>query len=202
VKKFAFAAAALAATAATPAFAQDSGTTVYVGPVVGYDSVTLSDGTDSESTDGVLYGVVAGVDFNLSQGMFVGAEAEFTDSDVGETVSDIDVVGDSASLEAGRSLYVGARVGANVGEMAKVYVKGGYSNAKIEGTYDDTVDVFTVSDELDGWVLGAGAEARFSPVVVRLEYRYADYNEIEFLGAGSGIDMSRHQVVLGALLAF
>jgi outer membrane immunogenic protein len=121
---------------------------------------------------------------------------------VGETVSDIDVVGDSASLEAGRSLYVGARVGANVGEMAKVYVKGGYSNAKIEGSYDDTVTTFTVDDELDGWVLGAGAEARFSPVVVRLEYRYADYNEIEFGGVSSGIDMSRHQVVLGALLAF
>ena len=45
MKKFAFAAAALLATAATPAFAQD-GATVYVGPVVGYDNVKISDGTD------------------------------------------------------------------------------------------------------------------------------------------------------------
>lgn len=200
MKKFAFAAAALLATAATPAFAQD-GATVYVGPVVGYDNVKISDGTDSESDDGILYGITAGVDFDLGPGMFAGLEAELTDSGVGESIDDVLVAGDRVSLEAGRNIYVGARLGAAVGS-AKVYVKGGYANGKIEGSYDDTVTVVSDSDELDGWVLGTGAQFDVSPFVLRLEYRYTDYNDLEAFGVNTGLNVSRHQVVAGALFAF
>ena len=200
MKKFAFAAAALLATAATPAFAQ-SGATVYVGPVVGYDSVKISDGTDSESDDGILYGVTAGVDFDLGPGMFAGLEAELTDSGVSERLDNVLIPGDQVRVEAGRNIYVGARLGASVGS-AKVYVKGGYANGKIEGSYDDTVLVISDSDTLDGWVLGTGAQFELSPFVLRVEYRYTDYSDIEAFGVNTGLGVSRHQVVAGALFAF
>ncbi|RYE69202.1 MAG: porin family protein [Oxalobacteraceae bacterium] len=172
----------------------------FVGPVVGYDSVRLSDGTDSESEGDVMYGLVAGVDVNVG-GAFVGVEGEWSDSEVGATVEDVITLGDEAGVEVGRTLYVGGRLGTNLG-AAKIYAKGGYINTKVEGFYDDGVDIYSADTELDGWVLGAGVQTRISPVVLRLEYRYANYGEVEVLGVGTDIDASRHQVVLGALFAF
>jgi len=202
MKKIAFA-AAVAALSATPAFAQDEAkpTTFYVGPVVGYDNIKLSDGTDSESDDGVMYGVVAGVDYQVNNSFFLGVEGEFADSEVGESVSNIVYAGDEARVEAGRSLYIGARAGTQIGG-AKFYVKGGYINARINAEYDDTVDVYKGHEDLDGWLVGVGAEAKLSPVVLRLEYRYSDYGDVNIAGLNTGIDASRHQVVAGALFSF
>lgn len=201
MKKIAYAVAAVAAAASTPAFAQVSpGAEIFVGPIVGYDSVRLSAGGESGSEGNVMYGVVAGVDVNVG-GAFVGVEGEWSDSEVGVSEEDVFDLGDSVSLEAGRTIYVGGRIGTNVG-AAKVYVKGGYIDTKIEGIYDDTFDVYEDSANLDGWVLGAGVQAKLSPVVMRLEYRYANYGQIKVFGEDTGIDASRHQVVLGALFAF
>jgi outer membrane immunogenic protein len=205
MKKIAFAAAAIAAVAATPAFAQDDAKTVTfnVGPVVGWDHVRLSDGTDSGSDDGVLYGVNAGADFVVGQGgMFVGIEGEITDSSTGEAVTDVFTAGDSASIDASRNLYAGVRVGTRVGTHAKAYVKGGYSNGRFNETYDDGVTTFKGHEDLDGWVLGAGVETKLAPVLLRLEYRYTNYGSVNVDGVDSGINASRHQIVAGAMLSF
>ena len=205
MKKFAFAAAAIAAVAATPAFAQDEAkpVSVFVGPVVGWDHVRLSDGGDSATDDGVLYGVNAGADFVVGQGaMFVGVEGEVTDSNTSENVDDIVAPGDTASIDAGRNLYAGLRLGTGVGDKTKVYLKGGYSNARFNGTYDDGVDVYRGHDDLKGWVLGAGVEAKLSPVMLRLEYRYTNYGRVNIEGLDTGVNAERHQVVAGAFFAF
>jgi outer membrane immunogenic protein len=205
VKKFAFAAAVVAATVATPAFAQDEAKPVsfYVGPIVGWDHVHLSDGTDSVNEDGVVYGVNAGADFAIGQGgTFVGIEGELTDSSTDDSIDDVIVAGDSASIEANRNLYAGVRLGTVVSPNVKAYVKGGYSNARFKGAYDDGTTVYTGHDDLDGWVLGAGVEAKLSPVLLRLEYRYSDYGSVDIGGFNTGVDASRHQVVAGAMFAF
>ncbi|MDY6947229.1 MAG: outer membrane beta-barrel protein [Pseudomonadota bacterium] len=202
MKKFTLAAAAAVAMGSTPAMAQDSATTVFIGPIAGYDNVKLSDGTNSESDDGIMYGIVAGADYQVSPGFFMGVEAEYSDSEVGETVTDIDVVGDSASIEAGRTIYTGARIGSSFGGSSKVYLKGGYVNLTVKGSYDDTVDTFTGSEDLGGWLAGIGMETRFNPVILRLEYRYSRFNNIEVAGFETGLDGSRNQVVAGALFSF
>jgi outer membrane immunogenic protein len=205
VKKFAFAAAAIAAAVATPALAQDGKTTtIYAGPIIGYDHVSLSDGVESAGDDGVMYGVSVGADFAMSksESMFVGIEGEFSDSNTGESADDVLIPGDRVTIGAGRNFYVGGRIGMGVGGAAKVYLKGGYSNARVDGSYNDTVDTYHISDDLDGWVVGAGVEAKLSPVLLRLEYRYSKYGDIKVEGVDTGIDASRHQVVAGALFAF
>lgn len=205
MKKFAFAAAAIAAVAATPAFAQGEAkpVTVFAGPVVGWDHVRLSDGADSGSDDGVLYGVNAGADFVVGQGgMFVGIEGEVTDSSTSEDADDVFAAGDSVSIDAGRNLYAGLRLGTAVSTNTKVYLKGGYSNARFKGEYDDGVNTYRGHDDLDGWVLGAGVEAKLSPVLLRLEYRYSNYGHVDIDGFDTGISAERHQVVAGAFFAF
>ena len=203
MKKLALLAASVAAFAATPAFAQDEASNVsfQVGGVVGYDSVKFSAGGDSESTDDVVYGITGGVDFNLG-GAFVGAEAEWNDSEVGQSAEDVFVAGDEVSLGVGRTLYAGARLGANVSENAKLYVKGGYVNTKIEGAYDNGTTVFSDDEEIDGFLLGAGVEYKMKPVTVRVEYRYSDYGDLDLGGVATGIEATRHQVVAGLLFGF
>lgn len=202
MKKFAIAAAAAAAVSATPVLAQEgSATSFYVGPVVGYESVKLSTEGYSESDDGVMYGVVAGADFALGTTAFIGLEGEYTESDVKESAQDVFDLGDEIGLKTGRSFYVGARAGVPVGG-AKVYIKGGYVNARLEGFYDDGADIYVAKDDMDGWLLGAGVEAKLSPVVLRLEYRYSDLGDITVLGVNTDVSAKRHQVVAGALFSF
>lgn len=205
MKKIAFAAAAIAATVATPAFAQDAKPmTIYVGPIVGWDHVRLSDGTSSTNDDGVLYGVVAGVDYTVGEGgLFVGIEGELSGSSVSENASDVLVAGDSAKIDAGRNLYAGVRLGTAVGAKSRVYLKGGYSNARFNGTYTDGNTTTNAGhDDLDGWVLGAGVETRLSPVMLRLEYRYSDYGSVTVNGLDLGASAKRHQIVAGVLYEF
>ena len=76
-----FSAAALA-FASTPAFAQDAAPMMggfYVGALAGIDSVRVSDGTDSASKTGAVFGVTAGYDLDMGNAV-VGLEGEFADS--------------------------------------------------------------------------------------------------------------------------
>lgn len=203
MKKFAVLLAATAALVASPALAQEANpVSFFVGPVVGYESVSLSDGVDSDSSDGIMYGVVAGADFQVGNSFFLGLEGEYTDSDVSEHARDVFTVGDEVSIGTGRNLYLGVRAGVPLALGSKVYVKGGYVNTRMQGTYDDGVDLYSAKTDLEGWQIGAGVQASLNPVVLRIEYRYADLNELKVLGVPTGIDASRHQVVVGALFGF
>ena len=199
-------AAALAATAlATPALAQETnGPQFYIGPVLGYDSVKVKAGGASESKGDLLYGVNAGVDLPIGSTLFVGVEGEFTDSDVKDRANDVFAADDALSYSAGRNLYIGGRVGANLG-AAKIYAKGGYSNAKFKASYTPALNAPTLrdSDTTGGYVLGGGAETKLTNnILLRAEYRYADYGEAKLFGLNTGADLSRHQVVAGALFTF
>ncbi len=202
MKKLLFTGVAVSALAfATPAFAQEEEATVggaFVGVIVGYDEVKLDDGTTSGSEGDVAYGVTAGYDFALGSTAFVGVEVEAAESEVGVTATDVLVVGDSLSMAAGRDLYVGARVGFEVSGNTRLYAKGGYSNARVSVVYDDGVTVLSDGDNLDGFRLGAGGEVDVGAVTVRGEYRYSSYGEV----LNSGVDISRHQFMIGLLGRF
>lgn len=187
-------AVALCAVSA-PAYAQDASNFggAKIGAVIGYDKVRLEVAGDSGSKDGFLYGLTAGYDFDLGS-VVVGIEGEVSDATTKERETDILVVGDEASLRAGRDLYVGARVGFPVSQNVMLYAKGGYTNAKLKASYDDGVTALSDSENLDGWRIGAGAEYVNGSMFGRLEYRYSDYENIAAFG--DTIETSRHQVAV------
>ncbi len=206
-------ASASVAALATPALAQEA--TPFTGPrveaIVGYDSARPGSTTDidnndavDQTIDGIAYGVGAGFDFDLG-GMVAGVEGEYMWS---EASTEYDTTGFTnfgvQNVDAGRDLYLGARVGVLATPSTLVYVKGGYANASMNVlATDNTTDVETDLD-LDGWRVGAGVEQMMGEnLFVKLEYRYSNYQEGE-VEAPSGlesdrfdVDLDRHQVMLG-----
>lgn len=185
-------AAALASCVSVPALAQDSApfSGPYVAGMIGYEVVDLRiPDADTNHDDGLLYGGVIGYDVNLN-GAVIGFEGEYADSNTKYSASDVFLPGDSARIGYGRDLYAGVRIGGEVAPNMMVYAKGGYTNAKVEGRYDDGVDVFTDSEKLEGYRLGAGVETNTNGLLGRLEYRYSSYGEFQ------GNEVERHQVAL------
>jgi outer membrane immunogenic protein len=180
VKKILFATAASAAfLAATPALAQDAAaeTGAPVGPrveaLIGYDRVRAA----GEKDGGVLFGIGAGYDFAVGNGVSLGADIEATESTQKEGDEDI------AEVKAGRDLYAGARASFAVSPDANLYVKAGYTNARFKAT--DGEDSF--GENFDGFRIGAGGQHSIGgKAYVGGEYRYSNYE------AG----LSRHQVAL------
>ena len=204
MKKFLFAATASLAFVATPAFAQDVTPAggFYAGVLAGIDSVNVDDGTDSESEEDILYGVTIGYDMGFRGGLVVGVEGEWSESEVGVRETDFFAAGDEIGVSAGRDLYAGLRVGYDTGG-GMFYVKGGYTNAKAKGFYDDGTTVLRASEDMEGFRLGAGGEFPLSQMLaLRAEYRYSDYGELDVLGAATGVDVSRHQGAVALLAKF
>jgi outer membrane immunogenic protein len=200
MRNFAIIAALLAGTAATPAFAQESEGPVAPGEfhitgIVGYDAPE----GDGDAT-GVVYGVSAGYDFNIGRNVFVGPEVELTSSSTDDCETGIIRAGDQICVDAGRDIYLGARLGLRFGENGrhKVYVGGGYTNASFNIAYDanlaGTTGDFVIDDDADGFRLKAGGELGIGRnVFVRAEYRYSNYEDL---------DLDRHQVVGGIGIRF
>lgn len=177
----------IAAIAASPAAAQTAETTAPTGgrveALVGYDAVRidLEDfGVDESAKDsGVLFGIGAGYDFAVG-GMSLGVDVEATDSTTKEGDDD------TGSLSAARDLYAGVRATFPVSPTANVYVKGGYTNARLKAEFDGESD----GANADGFRLGAGAQFSIGgKAYAGGEYRYSNYEA----------DLSRHQfaVIIG-----
>jgi outer membrane immunogenic protein len=182
-------AALLAGTAATPALAQDTPdlSGFRIEGIVGYDRADV----ENQGTDGVLYGVGVGYDFQAGNAVF-GIEAEATDSTGDECGTTGALVGDELCVSAGRDLYVGGRVGAVVGRNTLLFAKAGYTNARVNVAYNDGDPAipadFAGHENLDGVRVGAGAQFGIGAnSYIRTEYRYSNYQD--------GFD--RHQVVGG-----
>ncbi|WP_088184354.1 outer membrane protein [Sphingobium sp. Z007] len=198
------------ATVATPVFAQDVGPT-FTGPrveaILGYDrtgagsDVDNDNGNDDQKIDGLLYGVGAGYDVNLGSAV-VGVEGEYTDSTAKSSRSDFSDQFGFGRVKQGRDLYIGARAGILANPATLIYVKGGYTNTKLDVLAGDSNQETDTNFKLDGWRIGAGVERAINAnTFAKIEYRYSKYEDakIEFAnGATSrdfGIDTDRHQVV-------
>lgn len=198
--------AALAASAAaTPALAQDTGprapfTGLRAEGIVGWDRLSDGTGQDAGSSDGIVYGGQIGYDFQAG-GAVVGIEGELTGSTTDTRADNLLAAGDRLTVDAGRDLYVGGRLGFLAGDRALIYAKGGYTNARINTRY--TVGTTTAEEgvNLDGWRLGAGAEVQLSPnMYLKGEYRYSNYSNIQDFD--DDVDLDRHQVLGGIGIRF
>lgn len=219
MKKFlAIAVVGSAIAAATPAFAQDNGDAVFTGPrveaIVGWDKTKAGSSIDdiydhNNSMNGFHYGIGAGYDVNLG-GLVLGAEAELSDSTAKTRFQDGDMANFGyGSVKAGRDIYVGARLGAQVAPKTLLYVKGGYTNAqlKAQANYND-VD-YGSKFKLDGWRVGAGVEQAITRrAYAKLEYRYSNYEKAKFEFADGAdthrfdVDTDRHEVVAAVGMRF
>ncbi|SEJ53948.1 outer membrane immunogenic protein [Sphingobium sp. AP50] len=198
------------ATVATPALAQDPAPT-FTGPrveaILGYDrtgagsDVDNDNGNDDQNIDGLLYGIGAGYDMNLGSAV-VGVEGEYTDSTAKSSRSDFSDQFGFGRVKQGRDLYIGARAGILANPQTLVYVKGGYTNTKLDVLAGDTDETTDTAFKLDGWRIGAGVERAINAnTFAKVEYRYSKYEDahINFADGSTssefGIDTDRHQVV-------
>ena len=198
---------------AAPAMAQTAVDGPFTGPRVelttGYDNVSAGSDSDSDianddqSIDGLLYGVGVGYDFNAG-GVVLGVEGEYSGS-----TAKVDYNNDNGvntfgfgRVDTGRDLYVGARAGILANPQTLVYVKGGYTNSKLNVLAGNTNETTDTAFKLDGWRIGGGVERAINTnTFAKVEYRYSKYSDanIEFANGATtedfGIDTDRHQVV-------
>jgi outer membrane immunogenic protein len=203
MRKLLIGAALLSTALATPAFAQEDApfTGLHVEALVGYDDVADGDGD-------LMYGVAAGYDFQMG-GVIAGIEGEFADSDVNGAANDLFAIGDSFRLNTDRDLYVGARLGFAVSPSTMIYVKGGYTNAKFEGRFDNGAGtIFNNGVTADGYRIGAGIEQKFNLLgpsgFIKAEYRYSNYKNLD-IGQNDfdrKINVDRHQALIGLGVRF
>jgi outer membrane immunogenic protein len=207
MRKFLLGAALIASATATPVFAQDEAsvqapfTGAHVEGLIGYDDV-------SDAKANLLYGVAGGYDFQTG-GAIIGIEGEFADSDVKGSASNVIATGDSFRLNTDRDLYVGARLGFAVAPATMLYVKGGYTNARFEGQFNNgTGTIYNNGVTSDGYRVGAGIEQKFNLFgpsgFVKAEYRYSNYSNID-IGENDydlETDFDRHQFLAGVGVRF
>ena len=203
--------AASSAAMAVPAAAQDeSFTGPWIGGVAGYDinkaGSTVDDDVNEErdeSVEGLMYGAAAGYDYDMGN-LVVGAEAELTDSEADTEYEGTPETFGLGSVDAGRDIYVGARLGYKVQPNTLVYGKAGYTNARYNYVGTDGTTDYSVNLDTDGYRVGAGVEQRLGTNAFgRLEYRYSNYSEgeLDFETENVAdsdrfdIDTDRHQVV-------
>lgn len=224
MKTFNYLAASLAGSVAFLALAAPASAQVvnptFTGPrveaIVGYDinkaGSSIDDDSNSnndQSFEGVVYGGAIGYDFALG-GVVVGAEAELTGSTADTDVQNGQLENAGlGNVDAGRDLYLGARVGFLAQPDLLVYAKGGYTNARYDVRVDSGDFELATNLKTDGYRLGAGIEYAMSPQsFAKIEYRYSNYSRAE-LNFGDqvtsdrfDIDLDRHQVVLGLGVRF
>ena len=177
--------AAFAATATPAAAAAPNGFRVEA--LAGWDhgSVDFSDfGLDDDlNADGIVFGLGAGYDFAVGTGTSLGIDVEAT-----ESTGDIDITdgATTAEISVGRDLYVGGRLSFAAGSNTNIYLKAGYTNARIRATIDDGFDIFSDAANADGIRGGLGVQVGVgSNAYIGGEYRYSNYEA----------DFSRHQAV-------
>lgn len=194
------AAASLGLGLSAPALAQADAP--FTGPrveaLVGYDSV--QDGSDGvrDGGDGVVFGGAVGYDFQAG-GLVVGAEGEITGATADARSTGVFLPGDRFSVDVGRDLYVGGRVGIAAAPQVMAYLKGGYTNARVESRYSFGTSATVDKADLDGLRVGAGLEYLVGPnIYAKGEYRYSNYSEVD----GFDIDVDRHQVLAGVGFRF
>ena len=182
--------AAFAALATPASAAVTSGARVEA--IVGWDhgSLGLDDfGIDDDiNGDGIVFGLGAGYDFAVGTGSSIGIDVEAS-----ESTADVDITDgtDTAEISIGRDLYVGGRFTFAAGENANVYVKAGYTNARVRATFDDGTGPVSDSANADGVRGGIGVQVAVGGnAYIGGEYRYSNYEA----------DFSRHQAV--AILGF
>jgi opacity protein-like surface antigen len=135
----------LAAAIAVPsaAQAQDAKAEPFVGLSAGYHDLGVDDEDFDIDDTGAIFGVVAGVDFPVSETFFVGLEGNYH------------IGTDAIDNEYG----VAARLGLRTSENSKIYVRGGYQEVDLDLEAILDTELPGGLDDSDGdYLVGVGGE--------------------------------------------
>jgi outer membrane immunogenic protein len=173
----------------------------YVGAQVGWQSEKMRDVKSSfgavpveDKTNSVTGGIFAGYDKTINGRFVVGAEGGLDFASDNEVITSAS--GTSYSVDPKYSFDLTARAGYLVNPQTLLYVRGGYTNARVRTTITNAAGIQTASDNQDGWLAGAGVERQLTQnVSARLEYRYSKLSEAD------GKDQ-RHRVLAGLSYRF
>ena len=203
---------------ATPATAQDSpGSAERAFNVrgelnFGYDELRTAyiRNTTQErdiGTSGFTFGGEVGADARLGSRLVAGAYVGVLNSQLEECRGNVFVgstaaVSDEFCFNAGTTLRAGLRAGLLAGDNGIIYIKGGLSRGKIQGSYrsSPTVTRFDQKETAKGYHGGAGVELDLGrSTYVKAEYNYERYKNLyeRKLLAGDNVDASRHLVLFG-----
>ena len=131
-------------------------------------------------------GRVVGYDRQVAPRIVLGAEARV----------DLAPTDAPATLDPKGPSDFTARAGYLLDPATLAYVRGGYTNARIETNANTRLSQLSESEYRDSWTLGAGIERRIlKRISARLEYLYAD------LGEGDGA-FDRHSLLTGIAYRF
>eukprot|EP00903_Cladosiphon_okamuranus_P002076 g2074.t1 len=169
---------------------------IYLGGTLGWNFGHFdnnSGGTSlSTSANGVGGGLYTGYNFQVTPNVVVGAEADFSLTDLKESRSN---GGLNLEAKSNWNSNIRARVGYSF-DRYLVYGAGGLALADLEVSAAGDNDSKTAL----GWTLGAGGEAALTNnITARLEYVYQDFGSQDFNLNGTGVssDFSNSQVRLG-----
>ncbi len=158
-------------------------------PATNFGTVTLD--SDRQSFSGGLF---VGYDRQISSRIVVGTEAgiDVSADDAVETATGIGLV----TIDSQWSLDLTTRAGYRIDPRTLVYVRGGYTNVRVETTVTNGAAQLLERENRDGWTLGAGIEQHLlQRISGRLEYRYSDLSE------GDGT-FDRHRMLAGIAYRF
>ena len=154
------------------------------------DGVAL-DGEHTDGGRGWLGRVGGGCDYQFWQRFVVGALADYDFANLKGNISS-PFLGVSGQEKMTSAWAAGGRLGYLPWDTLMVYVSGGYTQARFNGTVfgSDGYDAFTTQGTTySGWFLGSGYEYRFDMLpglYWRTEYRFNSYNkkDIQLLDFG------------------
>jgi outer membrane immunogenic protein len=194
--------------APAPAPLAMSWTGAYVGVAAGYSFLSEKTARDLNGqnpspyadVNGFLVGGQLGFDYQINS-VVVGLSADLAKSFASKSFPQ----GPGANLKI-EDDYVGtarARVGVLLTPKFLAYATGGFAMAKSTATYTDVGTRVSESKTATGYVLGLGAEYRYTRNVSSfIEYRYYNYLKATFTRLNGIVDSSNSEIRVGVLYRF
>jgi len=169
---------------------------IYVGGSLGWNFGQFDNQSGSTrlgtSANGVGGGLYTGYNFQVTPNVVVGAEADFSLTDLEESRSN---GGINLESKSNWNSNIRARVGYSF-DRYLVYGAGGLALADLEVSANGASDSTTAL----GWTVGAGGEAAITNnISARLEYVYQDFGSQDFNLNGTGVssEFNNSQIRMG-----
>jgi outer membrane immunogenic protein len=194
--------------APAPAPLAMSWTGAYVGLAAGYSFLSEKTATDLngrnpapyDDVNGFLVGGQIGFDYQINS-LVVGLSADLAKSFASKNFPQ----GPGANLKI-EDDYVGtarARVGVLLSPKFLAYATAGFAFTKMTATYSDVGTRVSEGQTSNGYVLGFGAEYRYTRNVSSfVEYRYYNYSKATFTRLNGIVDSSNSEIRVGVLYRF
>ena len=187
----------------------------YVGLQAGYgwgDSDTLfTEGYFPTDPDGFLGGLYAGYNYQFTNGIVAGVDADITysnqdGSSIGYSTEGVPLPTESSSIDINWSGAIRGRLGYAVDRFLP-YLAAGIAFADVDHTVSNFIGTESYSGTLTGWTVGAGLDfAATDNLIVRAEYRYTDFGSDDYpstlVSAPHEVDLENHEIRFGVAYKF